>query len=320
MPFEPEELYQAFELENPENPGNETPPADGEGSPGESAQGVETTAGTQEGGQSAPGEGGQEEPAEGLEGQPEGTDAGAGAAATAQTPPQTAPQGYPDQIRVQEQARLSAMDEAYAAAYAGRVNPYTQQPIRSKADYDAYVKATEEQAKQQRNQQLAAAGLDPNVLDDIISNHPVIKQAETVIRQAEEQRKAAQETQARNWYQQQLREISGLDPEIKTISDLQTKRPDQFPRLMQMVGGGMTLAEAYKGLNYDTLAARRAAAAQQTVRNQAAGKAHMEPTGGQGKGGVEVPQNVKEEFRVLMPDITDAEMSRQYSDYIRKTQ
>lgn len=211
-----------------------------------------------------------------------------------------------------------SVDAHYAAAFAGRVNPYTQKPITSKADYDAYIQQVQDHAQEQRLEQLKAKGIDPAVMEQIISNHPVIQQASLVIRQAQEQQRAAQEVQARNWYAQQLREITALDPEIKTLGDLQARNPDQYPKLMRLVSGGMSLSEAYKGMNFDALAARKAAAAQQRGRNQAAGKAHLDPLGGQGKGAVEVPRAVKEEFLALNPGMTDAEIQAAYGTYLKQ--
>ena len=84
-----------------------------------------------------------------------------------------------------------------------------------------------------------------------------------------------------------------------------------------MVAGGVSLVEAYKALNFDALAQRRAAAAQQAVRNQAAGTAHLAPVGGQGKESVEVPASVREMYRDLNPDMSDDQIRQAYAKYLK---
>jgi hypothetical protein len=221
----------------------------------------------------------------------------------------------------QERSMAAAVDQAYATAYAGRLNPYTKRPITSKADYEEYQ--TQYAADQQRRQMdnLRAAGVDPDAIQAMIDQHPAIQQAQQVIRAAEAERERAQAAQAKGWYGEQIKQINSLDPEAKlgSLEDLAAKEPEQYTKMLGMVTRGVSFVDAYKMLHFDDLTQRRAAAAQQAVRNQAAGKAHLTPSGGQGKAGIEVPADIREEFRALMPGITDAEIARQYGDYLNKS-
>ena len=57
-------------------------------------------------------------------------------------------------------AAQARVDAVYADLFKGQVNPYTNQPIRSEADFRAYREAME---RQERQQQLQNAGVDPAV-------------------------------------------------------------------------------------------------------------------------------------------------------------
>lgn len=300
--FEEDELYDAFGVEAPqpetppqEPPADDAPPQE----PPSQAGGTEPTGAEPE----APAE---EDPI------PE-----PGAPQEPPAQPAASPASGPE-TQARQAAYQAQVDAAYAEAYKGRINPYTGKPILSKADYDAYQRAYQQEMHNQALEKMRSAGIDPDVLSELISRHPTVQQAQTAIRQAQAQQRAAQEVQARNWYAGQMREISALDPAIKSLGDLQAKHPDQYPKLMQLVSSGMTLAQAYKGLNFDALAARKAEAAQQQVRNQVAGKRHLEPVGGQGKASVEVPGDVAEQYRDLNPGMSDAEIQKAYAAYLKQ--
>ena len=130
--------------------------------------------------------------------------------------------------QAQKRAAQEAVDRAYAQAYAGKVNPYTGKPIDSKAEYDQYQAAFQADQQRQRMEEMRAAGIAPEVIASIVDQHPVIQQAQRVIQEAEAERARARETQAKSWYESQLREINALDPEAKVgkLEDLAAKKPE----------------------------------------------------------------------------------------------
>lgn len=213
-------------------------------------------------------------------------------------------------------ANQAAIDRAYAEAFAGRTNPFTGLPIRSQADYKAYIARYEEEQRKARFAELQRAGITPEAIEDIVSEHPTVKAAQAAIEQAEREKQAAVEAEGRRWYESQVAGINALDPEakVKDLNDLQSRDPEGFKAMLEKVGRGMSLVEAYKLSHFDELMGRRTAAARQSVRNQAAGKEHLQAIGGQAGAGpsVEVPADVRAMYLDMDPGMTEEEIRKDY--------
>ena len=212
-------------------------------------------------------------------------------------------------IEAEKKAAQARVDKAYADAYAGKIDPYTQRPITSEADYYAYKKAYEQELMQQ---QMKTAGLSPDVINNIIDNHPVVKQAQEVIKQAEVTTAAAKKAQAQEGIANELKLISALDPSIKTLEDLTTmENADKYFDVVRR--GGLSLSEAFKLINFDNLTSRKTAAAKQAAINQVAGKGHLKPTSSRGAGGVSVPSETMNIYRELFPKMSDADFQKHWA-------
>ena len=290
-----EELFESFGLERPE----EQPGED----PGQGTEGVETPPAE---------EGAEVVEAPGAEAEPPAQEG---------TPPIQAEEHRQESERLEaERVRQAGVDEAYAAAFAGRLNPYTQKPILSERDYRDYQDALKADQRRQQMEKLKAAGIDPEVIRGMVDEHPAVRQAQEAVRAAQAEQQRAQAAQAKAWFGEQVAAISALDPEVKSLDDLAAHYPEQYPKMLDMVGRGVALSDAYKALNFEALSAKRAAAVRQSTLNQSAGKAHLGPVGGQKKAPVEVPADIRAQFRDLYPDISDEEITRQYADYLRLSQ
>lgn len=297
------ELFDAFGLEVPEAP-------DGAGAPEETAEPEQ-----------------DDPPAQSAPGGPEETGSEAGAATAPEEPDGgEAPPSEPQTVRAAPAAKQepdaqsqTAIDRAYAKAYEGKIDPYTGNPILSEADYRRYERAYRADQQAKRLETLKQAGLDPKVIQDIISEHPVVRQAQEAIRQAEAERGRARAAEAKGWYTDQLQQINTLDPEARVtgLDALEAKDPNGYRSMMDMVKRGMSLVDAYKLSHFDALTQRRAAAAEQRARNQTAGKAHMQPVGGAGSApeGVEVPGDVRQMYRDMNPGMSDADIRKAYAEY-----
>ena len=118
----------------------------------------------------------------------------------------------------------------FETAYKGEVNPFTGRPIETIEDFVAWKQENERQSLQQ-------AGLPPDYIEQLINNHPVIKQAGAIIQQN-------QKMQGRMAFDRELSEIQKLNPKIRSIDDLvaETKDDETFQALQK---GGMPLSKAY---------------------------------------------------------------------------
>lgn len=196
------------------------------------------------------------------------------------------------------QEQQMAVDQAYANMFRGQVNPYTGQPIQSERDYNQYL-------QQQQQEQLQQAGLDPNMIDQMIQNHPAVQQAQTVMHQ--QQRVAGQQRLVAG-----LQAISQFDPDVKTFEDILAC--PNFAQIDDMFRRGYSLEDAYKLANMDKIAQRKQAAAKQQAINQVTGKRHMQATGNNGAGNnVSVPADVMEMYRQMNPNATDAQIKQHYA-------
>ncbi len=212
-----------------------------------------------------------------------------------------------EQIAREVHARAAKqLDESIAAL--NLTNPYTKEPIRNKADYDAYRAKVEED---RRAKFLKKAGVSEEEFAKLAAEQPEIKARLNEAQEAKRQAAAATMSE-------QMRQIHELDPEINTIEDL-AKMPNyaQFYRFVKQ--NRLSLVEAYKLTNMERLSARTAAATKQAAMNAAQSKAHLEATKARGKGSdvTVVPNDVLEYYRMINPKATEAEVKADYAKYLK---
>lgn len=210
----------------------------------------------------------------------------------------------------QEEAQRT-IDEAFATA--GLVNPYTGNKITSKAEYDAY-KAQYDAAK--RDSILSKTGMSGEEFDGYVDSLPAVKQAKEAEARANRAEAEAREAKARADIDGWIKEISALDPAVKSLEDI-TKQ-ENYQTVYDYVKKGLNLTEAYKLANYDRIGAKQTAAAKQAALNAAGSKAHMTGTKSRGQGSLSVPSDEMAMFRLFNPNATDAEITEYYNKAHKK--
>lgn len=213
-----------------------------------------------------------------------------------------------------EKAKAEAqrtIDEAFANC--GLTNPYTKQPITSKAEYDAYRARFEAEKKAQI---LKKSGMTDEEFNRFVESLPEVQQAKQAKEQAEAAALQAREQQAKLKIEEQLKEISALDPSVKELGDL--AKMENYPQFYELVRRGNSLTDAFKLANYDMLTKNAAAASKQAALNAAKGKEHLSQTTARGAGAATVPADVKEAYRAFNPNATDAEIQQHYNKYLKK--
>lgn len=188
---------------------------------------------------------------------------------------------------------------------SGIFNPYTGALITTKEEYEAYTKQNAETSKRNFMEQ---TGLTEAEYVSLINSLPEVIEARS-------SQAAAKEAEARAEMDAQIKEIGKLDPSIKTIDDLIGM--ENYDRFFELVSRGNTFLDAYRLANIDKLATANAVAERQRALNAANSKSHLNATKGIGSGGVVVPDDVKREYRLLNPGITDKEMERHYGEYLK---
>lgn len=202
------------------------------------------------------------------------------------------------------------IDEAFRTS--GLTNPYTKKPITSKAEYDEYRARLEADRKARL---LKKSGMSDEEFQQFVQGLPEVKQAKEAQAAAETAARQAREQQARLKVEEQLKEISAIDPSIQELKDL--AKMETYPKFYELVKRGNTLTDAFKLANYEALTGRAAAASRQAAINSAQGKQHLSPTTQRGAGAVSVPADVKAEYLAFNPDATDAEIQQHYNRYVK---
>ena len=176
-------------------------------------------------------------------------------------------------------------------------SPFTKQPVKSLAELDAYLK--ERMLKQNK--------WTEEEYDSFVQNLPEVRAAREAKRQAEEaEQKAVVETQ--------LKEIRAFDPSIKTIKDLQ--QMENYEEFYGFVQRGNDFVQAYKLANFDKLQASAVAKTKQAAMNAMQSKSHLKATSQRGVGAVTVPDDIKAEYKAMMPGISDDEIQKHYNRYV----
>jgi len=116
---------------------------------------------------------------------------------------------------------------------------------------------------------------------------------------------------ASNALKEELRIISGLDPDIRSLADLAAS--PNAARFTELVKKGYAIPDAYTLANFDKLSAKREAAARQSVLNSISGRDHLRRTAPHGEGEVRIPRETLEIYREFFPGIGDAEFRAHYA-------
>lgn len=319
-------LYEAFNLEAPAQAGAEAPEATETvaGADGAQDQAVaepeqmETEPdGTEEPESDADSDGG-EEPANGGE-EPEG-----GKELTAQQRRANAARRRQAQ---QQEATQKAVQTALAAerqrqetelqnvlAQSGLVSTTTGQPITTLEQLREW---SQEMANARIEGELKKGKLTREMLDEIVKSHPAVQQAQQVVQQAHVQQQEQQQAAERSRIEDQLAQIGKLNPQIKSLQDILAM--DTAPAFRANVAKGMDFLDAYRLANMETMAEEKARRAATAAGNKSRGKEHLVASGNaRGSGAASVPPAQMKLYRMMNPNMTEAQIAAHYNNYLKQ--
>lgn len=210
-----------------------------------------------------------------------------------------------EEARSKYEAQTQNINSEFKRVFGSVKNPVTGAPIEG---WEDYIKAVEEQQRLTREQEIRSKGIDPKIIDDMIQASPVIRQANQIM-QANLKNEAAQKLAA------DIKAVSEIDPSIKSESDIENL--ETYPQILDLVTNhGLSLPEAFKLANYDSIATRKAEAVKQAAVNQVRGKSHMEQSGNgtsTSENEVDIPQSEIATWREYYPGLSDAELKKKYN-------
>lgn len=208
--------------------------------------------------------------------------------------------------RIQHE-RQAAKDEVIRQMYEGQLDPYTNKPITSEADLQAYQQAYHREQEQLTRDQMQQAGIDPDILDRMIENNPKVKRAEQLTAQFE----AAEGERKMN---EAIKEISHLDPSVTDVAAL-ANHPNA-PVFNEYVNRGYSLVDAFRLANFDQLTGKRAAAAKQQAMNNVNGKSHLTTTAGNAGGDdIVIDPQEMQMMKHAFPNLTHAQLVAKFKKY-----
>ena len=202
------------------------------------------------------------------------------------------------QRRIEAEAQ-KRVDAAIARQFAGLTNPFTGKPIRTEADLNAY-KAAFDAADQRRK--FEEHGVDEEMLNDFVNNHPAIQRANRVIQEQ-------QQREADDFMDKEFAAMKKEFPDCGFDSPAQMHATEAGKRAMQMWAKtpGVTLADAYAATHRAEISKKQKEAVKQGMRNELNNKNHMTQTKGTSGGGDEIPADALEGLQMFMPGKTYAE-------------
>lgn len=218
----------------------------------------------------------------------------------------------------QRDAAIAAERERHDREFAdvfktlGMIDPYTQKPITTKGEYDAYMRAHDAARKadfMQRN------GLDEAGYQAMISELPEVRAAREAAARAETAKKQAEYEKIKARVDDEIKDIGKMNPAIKSVDDLMAD--PSYPDVLSKVQRGYSLSDAYRVANFDAIAARTSAAAKQQLLNQRFGKEHLPKSDPGGRAIDAVPSDVVAMYRDLDPSMTDAQIAKSYQSFKR---
>ena len=226
--------------------------------------------------------------------------------------------------RQEEQQRAAdAMKNLFTRA--GMRNTFTGEPITTQEEFDAWQ--TRFRNEQLQNQ-LAEGKLTVDGLNELVDNHPVVKQAraamettQTEAPPASAQQPAASTAAAQPVVDQarveaELAEIRKLDPSITDLgSILNSSTGKEFYENVQK---GYSFLDSFRLANFDRLTTAKAQAARQQAVINDRGKGHMSGAGNsRGSGALSVPASEMAMFRAFNPNATEADIQAYYNKYMK---
>lgn len=206
--------------------------------------------------------------------------------------------------KAEQQARddKARRDAEVVRRFGNLSNPKTGEPIRSEEDY---WKALDDQEEMRAKSELESKGIDPTLIDNLIKNNPLIRQAQSVM---EQNRQQATLMQINN----DIMELNKLDPSITSLDSI----PKEIVDLSMQSDGAINLVNAYKIINYGKVTDTQKNAITQSAINQAKGKQHLSPVNGIATPdeGVDIPNDVLSMWKEMFPDKTNAELKKLYNN------
>lgn len=212
----------------------------------------------------------------------------------------------------QERARSNAEWTDFFAK-ANLKNTITGAPITNMQEFRQWEEAY---SAAKLEQDLKAGKLTSDTLNDAITRNETVRQMQQLVAHEKAATEAARQQQQKMVLDEQIKEIAKLDPNISTVQDLLDL--PEYNQVYNLVRKGNSIVDAFKLVFFDKLKADAGNAGRQAALNAAGSKEHLTATTARGAGSLTVPADVKQMYKAMMPDATDAEIQEHYNRFHKR--
>ena len=219
-----------------------------------------------------------------------------------------------EQERLMEEMRRTLLAEAEKEADAlfadaGMVNPYTDEPIRTKQDFLAWKEQYLRDSENAVAERLGSYGLsEEDVRDLLAGTGEEDAPAEADI--SPEYAPEAEGFTVPESVEAELAKIRQWEPSVASLEDLTAG--DAFGDLYDKVLRGYSLSDAFYLANAEKIRRTAEEKAEQALRNRLLGKEHLASTTARGEGENPVPPEIMKEFKRLLPNAQSDDIRRFY--------
>ncbi|MBA9088636.1 hypothetical protein FHR92_005154 [Fontibacillus solani] len=187
-----------------------------------------------------------------------------------------------------------------------------QQGYKDHADLIANLDAIERKRTQEQQDQFdhlrkqlrddaEASGIDPNILDQYLDNHPLLKQAREVVERSEQEQQFRQQEQSEQQLRQGWEDLFRKYPQLSEKVDASTGIASWMtPEMQARIQRGYDPIDAYELVHRDTiLADERKRAEQAVIKNQRLNKRSQVEKGGSAELEPSVPEELTSAFSLF---------------------
>lgn len=192
----------------------------------------------------------------------------------------------------------------------GLTNRYRNNaPIQTQADFDQWQKDAQDAQLTERLQQ---GQLTPQDLERAVEASPAFRQIREAFQGMQDQQKAKQQQEYQAMMDREIREIGEkYDASIRSIQDiLALPTGEEFARLVNE--NHLSFVQAFRLANADRLGRAQRELADLGAHRAIASTSHQQAYGSGARGAVQVPRQVANLYRELLPEMTDEQIQKDY--------
>lgn len=165
-------------------------------------------------------------------------------------------------LESEQRAAKLERDNSIARKYGAEYGVYSDEDIKRQYG-ERGINNLEELEAAIQTEKYKEAGIDPNIINEIVSNHPAIKEATTYTENIKQQQ---QQENIKKSFDDLHKEFPGVFDHIKAVEDV--VKDSKFAEIQQYINKGYELSDAYyKAYKNDVISKTKQSAQQSTIAN-----------------------------------------------------